>query len=41
MTISRLTGIKAIALGAALSMTAGLALAGDHVISADQIAKAL
>jgi len=41
MTISRLTGIKAIALGAALSMTAGLALAGDAVISADQIAKAL
>ena len=41
MTISRLTGIKAIALGAALSMTAGLALAGDNVISADQIAKAL
>ena len=41
MTISRLTGIKAIALGAALSMTAGLALAGDNVISADQISKAL
>ena len=41
MTISRLTGIKAIALGAALSMTAGLALAGDNVISADQIGKAL
>src|SRR5436189_3778032 len=41
MTISRLTGITAIALGAALSMTAGLALAGDNVISADQIAKAL
>ena len=40
-SISRLTGIKAIALGAALSMTAGLALAGDNVISADQIAKAL
>jgi outer membrane protein OmpA-like peptidoglycan-associated protein len=38
---SRLSGIKAIALGAALSMTAGLALAGDHVISADQISKAL
>ena len=41
MTISRLSGIKAIALGAALSMTAGLALAGDNVISADQISKAL
>jgi len=40
-SISRLSGIKAIALGAALSMTAGLALAGDNVISADQIAKAL
>jgi outer membrane protein OmpA-like peptidoglycan-associated protein len=40
-SISRLTGIKAIALGAALSMTAGLALAGDTVIKADQISKAL
>lgn len=40
-SISRLTGITAIALGAALSMTAGLALAGDNVISADQISKAL
>ena len=40
-SISRLSGITAIALGAALSMTAGLALAGDAVISADQIAKAL
>ena len=40
-SISRLSGITAIALGAALSMTAGLALAGDNVISADQIAKAL
>ena len=37
----RLSGIKAFALGAALSMTAGLALAGDNVISADQISKAL
>ena len=36
-----LTGIKAFALGAALSMTAGLALAGDNVISADQITRAL
>ena len=33
-SISRLSGITAIALGAALSMTAGLALAGDAVISA-------
>jgi outer membrane protein OmpA-like peptidoglycan-associated protein len=40
-SFSRLSGITAIALGAALSMTAGLALAGDTVISADQIAKAL
>src|SRR3954469_16029454 len=39
-SISRLSGITAIALGAALSMTAGLALAGD-VVSADQISKAL
>jgi outer membrane protein OmpA-like peptidoglycan-associated protein len=40
-SFSRLSGITAIALGAALSMTAGLALAGDTVISADQISKAL
>src|SRR5690349_18984705 len=40
-SISRLSGITAIALGAALSMTASLALAGDNVISADQISKAL
>src|SRR5215510_486306 len=40
-SISRLSGITAIALGTALSMTAGLALAGDAVISADQISKAL
>jgi outer membrane protein OmpA-like peptidoglycan-associated protein len=40
-SISRLSGITAIALGAALSMTAGLALAGDAVISAEQISKAL
>jgi outer membrane protein OmpA-like peptidoglycan-associated protein len=39
-SFSRLSGITAIALGAALSMTAGLAMAGD-VISADQISKAL
>lgn len=39
-SISRLSGISAIALGAALSMTAGLAVAGDTV-SADQISKAL
>jgi outer membrane protein OmpA-like peptidoglycan-associated protein len=39
-SISRLSGITAIALGAALSMTAGLAVAGE-VVSADQISKAL
>ena len=33
--------LSVIALGATLSMTAGLALAGDKTISADQIAKAL
>jgi outer membrane protein OmpA-like peptidoglycan-associated protein len=36
----RLTALKAITLGAALSMTAGLALAGDNV-STDQILSAL
>ena len=41
MTSSRrLTALKAITLGAALSMTAGLALAGDNV-STDQILSAL
>ena len=40
-SISRLSGITAIALGAALSMTAGLAIAGEKVISADQISRAL
>ncbi len=37
----RLTALKAITLGAALSMTAGLALAGDSTVSADQILNAL
>jgi len=37
----RLSVIKAIALGTALSMAAGLALAGDNTISADQITRAL
>jgi len=36
-----LSGLKAITLGAALSMTAGLALAGDNNVSADQIRNAL
>jgi outer membrane protein OmpA-like peptidoglycan-associated protein len=35
------SGLKAIALGAALSMTAGLAVASDGNVSADQILKAL
>ena len=37
----RLCGLTAITLGAALSMTAGLALAGDNNVSADQILNAL
>ena len=37
----RLTALKAITLGAALSMTAGLALAGDNSVSTDQILNAL
>jgi outer membrane protein OmpA-like peptidoglycan-associated protein len=37
----RLTALKAITLGAALSMTAGLALAADNNISTDQILNAL
>jgi outer membrane protein OmpA-like peptidoglycan-associated protein len=37
----RLYGLTAITLGAALSMTAGLALAGDNNVSADQILNAL
>jgi outer membrane protein OmpA-like peptidoglycan-associated protein len=41
-SLHRLCGIKAIVtIGAALSMTAGLALAGDNNLSADQILKAL
>jgi len=37
----RLSGLKAITLGAAISMTAGLAMAGDSNVSADQILNAL
>jgi outer membrane protein OmpA-like peptidoglycan-associated protein len=37
----RLTALAAITLGAALSMTAGLALAGDNTVSTDQIVNAL
>jgi outer membrane protein OmpA-like peptidoglycan-associated protein len=40
-SLLRLSGLKAITLGAALSMTAGLALAGDNNVSADQIRNAL
>jgi outer membrane protein OmpA-like peptidoglycan-associated protein len=41
-SLHRLCGIKAIVtIGAALSMTAGLALAGDNNVSADQILNAL
>jgi outer membrane protein OmpA-like peptidoglycan-associated protein len=41
MTFHRLSALKAIALGAALSMTAGLAIAADANVSADQIVAAL
>jgi outer membrane protein OmpA-like peptidoglycan-associated protein len=37
----RLSGLAAITLGAALSMTAGIAQAGDNNVSADQILNAL
>jgi outer membrane protein OmpA-like peptidoglycan-associated protein len=37
----RISALKAIALGAVLSMTAGFAMAGDNVVSADQIVNAL
>ena len=37
----RLTALKAVTIGAALSMTAGLAIAGDNNVSADQILNAL
>jgi outer membrane protein OmpA-like peptidoglycan-associated protein len=39
--LHRLSALKVITLGAALSMTAGLALAGDNNVSADQIVNAL
>ena len=41
MTFHRLSALKAIALGAALSMTASLAIAADANVSADQIVAAL
>src|ERR1700680_4817063 len=40
-SFQRLSVLKAITLSAALSMTAGLALAGDNNVSADQILNAL
>jgi outer membrane protein OmpA-like peptidoglycan-associated protein len=40
-SFQRLSVLKAITLGAVLSMTAGLALAGDNKVSADQILNAL
>jgi outer membrane protein OmpA-like peptidoglycan-associated protein len=40
-SLQRLSVLKAITLSAALSMTAGLALAGDNNVSADQIIHAL
>ena len=39
-SISRLSGITAIALGATLSMAAGLAVAGEQTVPADQDSKA-
>jgi outer membrane protein OmpA-like peptidoglycan-associated protein len=41
MSSHRFSALKAITFGAALSMTAGLALAGDNNVSADQILNAL
>jgi outer membrane protein OmpA-like peptidoglycan-associated protein len=40
-SLHRLSALKVITLSAALSMTAGLALAGDNNVSADQIVNAL
>jgi outer membrane protein OmpA-like peptidoglycan-associated protein len=40
-SFQRFSVLKAITLGAALSMTAGLAIAGDNNVSADQIRNAL
>jgi outer membrane protein OmpA-like peptidoglycan-associated protein len=39
--MTRVHGLSIVTIGAALSMTAGLALAGDNTISADQILSAL
>jgi outer membrane protein OmpA-like peptidoglycan-associated protein len=40
-SFNRFSALQAITLGAALSMTAGLAIAGDNTVSADQILNAL
>src|SRR5476651_757366 len=40
-SFNRFSALQAITLGAALSMTAGLATAGDNTVSADQILNAL
>jgi outer membrane protein OmpA-like peptidoglycan-associated protein len=40
-SLNRVSRLKAMTLGAALSMTAGLALAADNTVSADQILNAL
>ena len=40
-SFNRFSALKAISLGAVLSMTAGLAIAGDNHVSADQILNAL
>src|ERR1700758_3252693 len=39
--MTRLHGLSIVTIGAALSMTAGLALAGENTISSDQILSAL
>ena len=39
--MTRFPGFKAITLSAALSLSAGLALAGDDTVTADQILSAL
>jgi outer membrane protein OmpA-like peptidoglycan-associated protein len=40
-SFNRFSALQAITLGAALSMTAGIAIAGDNTVSADQILNAL
>src|SRR5882757_2917828 len=40
-TMTRFHGLSIVMIGATLSMTAGLALAGDNIVPADQILNAL